>query len=150
MRSRSTCDTHNPTCFVDGLLVSISDEKPLHMRRGGFTVDDWERMMFQSQMRSRSTCDGEVCRRRIVHCCVSISDEKPLHMRRSAQGRYPVILSVSISDEKPLHMRPNLNMRICSLHLLFQSQMRSDEKPLHMRRRVAHGIPRRVDSFNLR
>src|SRR6266700_2644596 len=89
-------------------LVSISDEKPLHMRHSdtsrlhrwkqGFNLrreaaphatlchctirlcDDW----FQSQTRSRSTCDmaPHPVLPREIH--VSISDEKPLHMRRSS------------------------------------------------------------------
>src|SRR5229473_216480 len=56
MRSRSTCDlswfTVGTLCF----LVSISDEKPLHMRHS-------------------------VCPEQPDGGIVSISDEKPLHMR---------------------------------------------------------------------
>ncbi len=62
--------------------VSISDEKPLHMRR-------W------------SPYASPGCTN-----IVSISDEKPLHMRHVGilpDSSYNV--GVSISDEKPLHMR---------------------------------------------
>src|SRR6266849_1779353 len=33
MRSRSTCDENAPAATLKGVIVSISDEKPLHMRR---------------------------------------------------------------------------------------------------------------------
>src|SRR6266568_1979713 len=61
--------------------VSISDEKPLHMR----LCSCWAWLIapsaFQSQTRSRSTCDCDIagCGREVP--TVSISDEKPLHMR---------------------------------------------------------------------
>src|SRR6266567_2900960 len=80
-RSRSTCDSGilYPSSYLT--FVSISDEKPLHMRQpdghGGFDVH-----------------------------FVSISDEKPLHMRRQLNMDVATAQAVSISDEKPLHMRP--------------------------------------------
>src|SRR6266567_4538822 len=82
MRSRSTCDPmyYTPT----GLLlscVSISDEKPLHMRRLAFPVNSTCLAMFQSQMRSRSTFDNQAPGDNLGRMYVSISDEKPLHMR---------------------------------------------------------------------
>src|SRR6266571_1908497 len=57
MRSRSTCDYHCSLLILKISFVSISDEKPLHMRLDIHNV---------------------------VACAVgvSISDEKPLHMRR--------------------------------------------------------------------
>src|SRR5216683_7269140 len=57
MRSRSTCD--NALCFFLKFLsvVSISDEKPLHMRHGHAQHVKGGASKFQSQMRSRSTCD---------------------------------------------------------------------------------------------
>jgi len=92
-------------CHV--IAVSISDEKPLHMRR-----NKRRSRMVESQL-------------------VSISDEKPLHMRQLLAARgivhcagfnlrreaaphatiEPILEAtelspVSISDEKPLHMRP--------------------------------------------
>src|SRR6266699_3333564 len=86
--------------------VSISDEKPLHMRR--YAVDtrdstgrcfnlrreaaphattlDRSRAVlfleFQSQTRSRSTCDFWAQPQGALLAGVSISDEKPLHMRQ--------------------------------------------------------------------
>src|SRR6266699_3005432 len=39
--------------------VSISDEKPLHMRLLSFPLMGYARTPFQSQTRSRSTCDVE-------------------------------------------------------------------------------------------
>src|SRR5258708_33143536 len=81
MRSRSTCDTYYDDYRRTRIPVSISDEKPLHMR---------------------------LCKRRVDNDAgfVSISDEKPLHMRR-----VPWLLAwlgggASSSDEEPLHMRP--------------------------------------------
>ncbi len=80
-RSRSTCDTNNQTRQNNFCGVSISDEKPLHMRRfaslawqsrrpcfnlrreaAPHATDEIEPLFrtmyeFQSQTRSRSTCD---------------------------------------------------------------------------------------------
>src|SRR6266487_173899 len=85
--------------------VSISDEKPLHMRQfvrmrlrprtNGFNLRREAaphatlmskrtrvmRFAFQSQTRSRSTCDGFKVAASVARRGVSISDEKPLHMR---------------------------------------------------------------------
>src|SRR6266699_418300 len=58
-RSRSTCDHRTQPYRRLSSCVSISDEKPLHMRR-------------------HSTSNPTTAR------LVSISDEKPLHMRRIA------------------------------------------------------------------
>src|SRR5713101_8444000 len=81
MRSRSTCDPFLIEILIAKEIVSISDEKPLHMRlpraRDGRVV----RYEFQSQMRSRSTCDLEDAAGVAGAYLVSISDEKPLHMR---------------------------------------------------------------------
>src|SRR6266567_2948475 len=136
-------------------MVSISDEKPLHMRHPLAWITAELFPMFQSQMRSRSTCDAcnewQPGKRKNV----SISDEKPLHMRHSDEEKVLHVSLVSISGEKPLHMRQVekvLNVRYQFRQ--FQSQMRSrstcdkfrtvvaghqytvsisDEKPLHMR-----------------
>ncbi len=125
MRSRSTCDV---LClFIVGmeLDVSISDEKPLHMRRESSFPDAGRLYKFQSQMRSRSTCDGERAGKCIGPFPVSISDEKPLHMRLCDSFRGEPFYSVSISDEKPLHMRPGLRSLPMFPMRWFQSQMRS-------------------------
>src|SRR6266700_2584488 len=63
------------------IKVSISDEKPLHMRRPVLTSTMPGGAPFQSQMRSRSTCDGKTSGLCKCNEPVSISDEKPLHMR---------------------------------------------------------------------
>ncbi len=115
-RSRSTCDIIFTPDVRIGDLVSISDEKPLHMRRAlrgrdvnGFACfnlrreaaphatgiasnDGTEGASFQSQTRSRSTCDLIDVPGIIHTLLVSISDEKPLHMRRidDARQRLPV------------------------------------------------------------
>src|SRR6266487_3045012 len=106
-------------------VVSISDEKPLHMRR-----DDWPGWKHVGR--------------------VSISDEKPLHMRHKSAPSLVMsvprfnlrreaaphatkcggnlaggVLYVSISDEKPLHMRPANSIGDGDLELTFQSQTRS-------------------------
>src|SRR6266487_715201 len=116
---------------ASGRAVSISDEKPLHMRlgHGGHGCGDIGE--FQSQTRSRSTCDFPLLSSGLCDLEVSISDEKPLHMRPPDAAIPPFVilcfnlrreaaphatllpllillcdLVVSISDEKPLHMRP--------------------------------------------
>src|SRR6266702_2940623 len=63
------------------IKVSISDEKPLHMRRPVLTSTMPGGAPFQSQMRSRSTCDTNATTAGGNKQVVSISDEKPLHMR---------------------------------------------------------------------
>jgi hypothetical protein len=56
-RSRSTCDAIYSSVHSTLISVSISDEKPLHMRH------------------------RDISTRFILFTPVSISDEKPLHMR---------------------------------------------------------------------
>src|SRR5713101_2243443 len=82
MRSRSTCDNEHRKCSVDSLIVSISDEKPLHMRHHKSLEPELRELVFQSQMRSRSTCDNQDAGVILRLLFVSISDEKPLHMRQ--------------------------------------------------------------------
>src|SRR6266567_6619318 len=48
---------HSWLCLAFHLLVSISDEKPLHMRRRILRRSCFTASKFQSQTRSRSTCD---------------------------------------------------------------------------------------------
>src|SRR6266851_1650368 len=148
------------TCLVWSALVvsrsvSISDEKPLHMRRHASQIQSVAKERFQSQTRSRSTCDM-IGMSRLCHViAVSISDEKPLHMRRNKRrSRMVESQLVSISDEKPLHMRQLLaargivhcagfNLRReAAPHATIEPILEatelspvsiSDEKPLHMR-----------------
>src|SRR6266496_163202 len=60
--------TSSNTLASDSLIsVSISDEKPLHMRLGELLLEAKEDAMFQSQTRSRSTCDKICsCRRNAI------------------------------------------------------------------------------------
>src|SRR6266700_1431606 len=58
-RSRSTCDFVKRLCCQLSLHVSISDEKPLHMRHGA-AYSECRQVQFQSQTRSRSTCDADL------------------------------------------------------------------------------------------
>src|SRR2546428_320265 len=81
MRSRSTCDWEAPDLPSRGFSVSISDEKPLHMRHRHSGSCGATCGLFQSQMRSRSTCDAMTQQDWVSDLWVSISDEKPLHMR---------------------------------------------------------------------
>src|SRR5216684_3240917 len=81
MRSRSTCDLGCEGGYPFADLVSISDEKPLHMRRTERVAILHASDVFQSQMRSRSTCDASPPCQHYTQMLVSISDEKPLHMR---------------------------------------------------------------------
>src|SRR5216683_2943010 len=57
MRSRSTCDVVVERNIKLEQYVSISDEKPLHMRLSVSKLPEVLAVLFQSQMRSRSTCD---------------------------------------------------------------------------------------------
>src|SRR5713101_2952050 len=57
-RSRSTCDKKKGITLTKNGDVSISDEKPLHMRPCIDGPDTREMKAFQSQTRSRSTCDS--------------------------------------------------------------------------------------------
>src|SRR6266516_3508289 len=82
------------------ISVSISDEKPLHMRH----TSEWQ---YTHNER------------------VSISDEKPLHMRPQLDCIRVVISRVSITDDKPLHMRHALAKGIKQMVDKFQSQTRS-------------------------
>src|SRR6266487_4048546 len=117
--------TPRPICLYRlRFFVSISVEKPLHMRplfpRAKEVVEScfnlrreaaphaticarraaFSFQRFQSQTRSRSTCDVELSTLwRMAHT-VSISDEKPLHMRLHSQVvRVHSLHAVSISDE---------------------------------------------------
>ncbi len=104
-RSRSTCDQQSRTLCGSRKGVSISDEKPLHMRLVHTRRLPELLIVFQSQTRSRSTCDLVILDYRWSLVYVSISDEKPLHMRLHPTSPLCRRGSVSISDEKPLHMR---------------------------------------------
>src|SRR5216683_457675 len=93
---------HGGCCLLLSIFfVSISDEKPLHMRQVGCCMLSHHGVLFQSQTRSRSTCDYP----------------------------WPLVsntgLRVSISDEKPLHMRHIVVRHTVLLLPLFQSQTRS-------------------------
>src|SRR6266699_327516 len=102
MRSRSTCDIslHHESPMRG--WVSISDEKPLHMRPRGLPLP-------------------------LARMRVSISDEKPLHMRLSEGLSRVQSFQVSISDEKPLHMRLGTLYMPGEPVPEFQSQMRGSE-----------------------
>src|SRR6266568_4855892 len=81
--------------------VSISDEKPLHMRR-----------------------DGHERRRRAIHA-VSISDEKPLHMRQDMA--YQILLMESLFQSQT-RSRSTCDYPFAftdKAMMLFQSQTRS-------------------------
>src|SRR6266487_4054543 len=96
-------EINNPCLYP--FLVSISDEKPLHMRLN----DIWD-----------ST----------NHLFVSISDEKPLHMRlRTSSGKGKHNGSFNLRREAAPHATPKFSRIFTSLSVSI-----SDEKPLHMRR----------------
>src|SRR5216683_1719826 len=154
MRSRSTCD--NALCFFLKFLsvVSISDEKPLHMRHGHAQHVKGGASKFQSQMRSRSTCDD-----------ISTHNGHPLSMFQSQmRSRSTCDVNPPLRDTHLSMFQSQMRSRstcdivavfgVCS-YASFQSQMRSrstcdcgsddayiaehrvsisDEKPLHMRR----------------
>src|SRR6266567_4021653 len=82
-------------------IVSISDEKPLHMRLQMSIGSAWNILLFQSQMRSRSTCDiKQFSSLNLLTGRVSISDEKPFHMRHQVFAGAIASWTVSISDER--------------------------------------------------
>src|SRR6266487_567967 len=117
-RSRSTCDKICSCRRNAIVVVSISDEKPLHMRHRTIAVWRQQSGQFQSQTRSRSTCDlrrtseadqdgdgfqsqtrsRSTCDMALtdfpwLQLCVSISDEKPLHMRLCKAALLPIVTS---------------------------------------------------------
>src|SRR6266487_1782073 len=172
-RSRSTCDTEVRDRSEGKWPVSISDEKPLHMRPKVAYALFWLDKLFQSQTRSRSTCDIEqhlglgllnfrfnLRREAAPHATRPVCPREPwglgrFNLRREAAPHatrwllsYSTTISpVSISDEKPLHMRLATIERGrsgCGWVSI------SDEKPLHMR----HGAYRlslaSIKCFNLR
>src|SRR6266487_1355936 len=131
------------------ISVSISDEKPLHMRRFREEYHEGTHDEFQSQTRSRSTCDtqasgntptmkGFQSQTRSRSTCdpsliafgllypefqTQTRSRSTCHteVRDRSEGKWPV----SISDEKPLHMRPKVAYALFWLDKLFQSQTRS-------------------------
>src|SRR6266700_371529 len=195
-RSRSTCDynimgndvqvvsfnlrreaaphaTSSNTLASESLIsVSISDEKPLHMRRIAAMCLIVTCISFNLRREAAPHATWRATVGSKGGCYVSISDEKPLHMRQdlflpkkchccgfnlrreaaphATQDDVDVETtkwSVSISDEKPLHMRLATNERGRSGWGWVSI---SDEKPLHMR----HGAYRlslaSIKCFNLR
>src|SRR6266487_3826065 len=129
-RSRSTCDHLSKLCWPYAYLVSISDEKPLHMRRPGSRPREASLRSFNLRREAAPHATSTTSAGLMPDVRVSISDEKPLHMRHGSLFRssldssmfqsqtrsrstcdnvYPFAFlqhgGVSISDEKPLHMR---------------------------------------------
>src|SRR6266851_3309824 len=81
-RSRSTCDMIGMSRLCHVIAVSISDEKPLHMRQ-------------------------LLAARGIVHCAgFNLRREAAPHATIEPILEATELSPVSISDEKPLHMRP--------------------------------------------
>src|SRR6266571_5128618 len=81
-RSRSTCDFVIVLAVLGDLLVSISDEKPLHMRRRRLCMGGelWRSFNLRREAAPHATAVyGQL---QLHQRGVSISDEKPLHMRR--------------------------------------------------------------------
>src|SRR6266568_2514614 len=124
-RSRSTCDNAMNVASHFFMMVSISDEKPLHMRQHTMQTHQVFFAGFQSQTRSRSTCDNrwsQLCNHKSR---VSISDEKPLHMRHIvAKGLNFPRLSFNLRREAA----PHATLLLVLLEVgrsKFQSQTRS-------------------------
>src|SRR6266487_3399743 len=128
-RSRSTCDTEVRDRSEGKWPVSISDEKPLHMRpkvayalfwldklfqsqtRSRSTCDfssgaaREDRKAFQSQTRSRSTCDYNIMGNDVQVVSFNLRREAAPHATAQFSAHGLCSYPVSISDEKPLHMR---------------------------------------------
>ncbi len=89
-----------------GCYVSISDEKPLHMRQDLFLPKKCHCCGFNLRREAAPHATQDDCGVETTKWSVSISDEKPLHMRLATNERGRSGWGwVSISDEKPLHMR---------------------------------------------
>src|SRR6266566_4480280 len=80
-RSRSTCDRASDNQYRYWLNVSISDEKPLHMRRHMAVPVAFPAQGFN--LRREAAPHATLCPpvEYLSYNSVSISDEKPLHMR---------------------------------------------------------------------
>src|SRR6266567_909521 len=124
-RSRSTCDCALPGPAWRPCRVSISDEKPLHMRRRWKAPWSLPEGEFQSQTRSRSTCDEEKPTAGELEVLVSISDEKPLHMQQThhhhATLPWP---GFNLRREAAPHATPD-TASLALIVSVFQSQTRS-------------------------
>src|SRR6266567_1050251 len=81
-RSRSTCDFRPQPQGALLAGVSISDEKPLHMRQEHPDVSLAGGIGFN--LRREAAPHATLITHKLLWCLfyVSISDEKPLHMRR--------------------------------------------------------------------
>src|SRR6266487_4434802 len=134
--------------------VSISDEKPLHMRHEVPVFRRSGSGWFQSQTRSRSTCDEKEPRGQKLTRFVSISDEKPLHMRPPfPRAKEVVELCFNLRREAAPHAticarraafsfqrfqsqtrsRSTCDVELSTLWRMAHTVSISDEKPLHMR-----------------
>src|SRR6266487_7177499 len=108
-RTRSTCNKFCSWRRNAIVVVSISDEKPLHMRHRTIAVWRQQSGQFQSQTRSRSTCD-------LRRTSEADQDGDGFQSQTRSRSTCDTIqrqycgtpLNVSISDEKPLHMRHGL------------------------------------------
>ncbi len=119
----ATCHPRPSQCLERD--VSISDEKPLHMR---LSLAAREQYWFKSFNLRREAAPHATYRSTAYSApssFVSISDEKPLHMRHRKFDRLLDALEVSISDEKPLHMRQYCTALNGLQRSWFQSQTRS-------------------------
>src|SRR6266699_3159381 len=139
------------------MIVSISDEKPLHMRphNEDLWCEDWN--MFQSQMRSRSTCD---LRRHHALEVLYLQFQSQMRSRSTCDsGAKGKCISSYSSFQSQMRSRSTCDKYHSPAKVacgVFQSQMRSrstcdfvrtlctssrgvvsisDEKPLHMRQR---------------
>src|SRR5216683_1162858 len=171
MRSRSTCDIEPISIEVCNVAVSISDEKPLHMRLAPSNGLCCEFAQFQSQMRSRSTCDQ-------THRISSIESWIGFNLRREAAPHATALPFVPQQVQICFNLRREAAPHATELesckhaeNIKFQSQTRSrstcdfpqppsstmpnsvsisDEKPLHMRQRRPANSPSSHWRFNLR
>src|SRR6266700_1017436 len=88
-RSRSTCDVQVGEVVVPVTHVSISDEKPLHMRLGVFDLGDVTETGFNLRREAAPHATRPTPSLPVLGSDVSISDEKPLHMRLRRSTKYP-------------------------------------------------------------
>ncbi len=145
-RSRSTCDKVFRVHIRLQHLVSISDEKPLHMRPSKSQHGIRWTSGFNLRREAAPHATHLPALSRLATAGFNLRREAAPHATRLLLMSVKEVLFVSISDEKPLHMRlANLSVRTDGIDVSI-----SDEKPLHMRPTKSSGRSCYSNRFNLR
>src|SRR6266487_2271992 len=128
--------------------VSISDEKPLHMRHDDRSAgEQLVQTCFNLRREAAPHATQDRLQAVVNNLTVSISDEKPLHMRRHWLSLViKTVLGFNLRREAAPHATA---LMAAATGGVFQVSI-SDEKPLHMRLRTKQMIGYQFGSFNLR